>query len=94
MGTPAIWLGGALVIVIGLFAAGVVGMFNAAQKAKLDAGLATGRGEASVATLEEAKKTAAAERTAEATTPLVSVPAELVAICKRSASCIERRTLK
>lgn len=94
MGTPAIWLAGALAICIGLFSAGVVGMFNAAQRAKHEAGVSVGRGETSVATLEAAKQTAEAERTAEATTPLVTIPAELVAVCKRSASCLERYTLK
>ena len=94
MGTPAVWLGAAVAICIGLFAAGVVGMFNAAQKAQRDAGLSIGRGEASTATVEAAKETAAAERTAEAETPLVTVSAELTAVCCRSASCIEREELR
>jgi hypothetical protein len=94
MGTPAVWLGAALAICIGLFAAGVVGLFNAAQKAQRDAGSATAKGEVSVATLEAAAKTADVERAAEAETPLVTIPAELIAICKRSASCIERHELR
>lgn len=94
MGTPALWLGGALMICVGLFSAGVVGMFNAAQRAQHESGLAAGRGETSVSTLEAAKQTAEAERTAEASTPLVTVPAELIAVCRRSASCIERAQYK
>jgi hypothetical protein len=94
MGTPAVWLGAAVAICIGLFAAGVVGMFNAAQRAKHEAGLAKGRGESSVATLEAAREAADIDRRAEAETPLVTIPAELIAICKRSASCLERYELR
>lgn len=94
MGTPIVWLGGALVICIGLFVAGVIGLFNAAQKAQLNAGLQSGKATAAVATVEAATKTASVEREAEAETPLITVSAELVAICKRSASCKERGSLK
>ena len=94
MGTPAIWLWGALVICIGLFVAGVVGMFNAAQRAQHEAGLAAGRGETSVATVEAAKQTAEAERIAEAETAFESDRARLIAICNRSASCRDRGKFK
>jgi hypothetical protein len=94
MGTPAIWLGGALVICIGLFAAGVVGMFNAAQRAKHEAGLATGRGETSVATLEAAREASNAERAAEAAIPLTADRRALIIACNRSASCLERGKYK
>jgi hypothetical protein len=92
--TPSLWLGGALVVTIGLFIGGVTIKHKAELKGARNEGIAIGTGAAATATLEAAKQTAEAERVAEAETPLVTVPAELAAICRRSASCIERYTLK
>jgi hypothetical protein len=90
MATPAIWLGGALAICLGLFAAGVVSKHAAEVKGARNEGIAIGTGEASTAALEAATETAEAFRAAEAE---VVIPAERKAIyelCKRRASCRER----
>jgi hypothetical protein len=63
-------------------------------KAAYEQGKSAGLGAASTATLAGATKTAEAERAAEAETPLPADRAAVIALCKRSASCRERGTLK
>lgn len=63
-------------------------------RAAYDKGVEAGKGAASTATVDGALKTAAAERAAEAETPLLTDKAAIIAECKRSASCRERGTLK
>lgn len=64
------------------------------MKAAYDKGVEVGKGFASTATVESATKTAAAERAATDETPLPADKAAIIALCKRSASCKERGTLK
>ena len=93
--TPSIWLGGAVAACLALFVGGVAIKHRAQLAAAVETGKAIGTGETSKQTLDAATKTAEAER--EATEEVGTVPADkaaIIALCKRSASCKERRTLK
>ncbi len=93
--TPTIWLGGAVAACLALFAAGVTIKHRAQLEAALATGKAIGTGEASKATLEAATKTAEAERqAAEEVGTVTADRAAILALCRRSASCKERSSLK
>jgi hypothetical protein len=62
-------------------------MFNAAQRAKHEAGLATGRGEAAVTELAEAKAATDDMRAAEAETPLDADREYFKRLCGKHSSC-------
>lgn len=81
-------------ICIGLFFGAVTIRHNAELKGARNEGIAIGTGKTATAALEAATKTADAERAAEAETPLPADKAAVIALCKRSASCRERSTLK
>jgi hypothetical protein len=93
-GSPMLWL-----LAISLAAVPVtygVTKLNAQRevKAAYEQGKQAGLGAASATTVASATKTAEAERAAEDATPLLTDRAEAIALCKRSASCRERGTLK
>jgi hypothetical protein len=90
--TPVIWLAAAVLISAGL--GGYAVKKNAEIGMARNEGIAIGTGEAATKTLEEAMATAEAERFAEETTPLPPDKTAIIALCKRSASCKERYTLK
>lgn len=89
-GTPAIWLGGALAICLGLFVAGVVAKHAAEVKGARNEGIAIGTGKSATAALEAATKAADAERLAEAETPVDADLAYYRTLCGQSASCRSR----
>lgn len=93
-GLPTTWLYAGAAICIALFATTVVTWHVTKVSGARKEGIAIGTGTASKSALESATKTAAIEREAEEKVPVVAVPAELIALCKRSASCKERHTLK
>lgn len=94
LGTPAVWLGGALVVCLALFAGGVAIKHSAEVKGARNEGIAIGIGRTATATLETAIEAAEAERAAEEAIPLTAERAKLIAICNRSASCEERGKYK
>ena len=59
-----------------------------------DLGIEIGKGAASTTALESATKTAEAERQAKVEVGNLEGRSDIIALCKRSASCKERRTLK
>ena len=88
--TKNLWLIGAII-------AGCAGFFmvhKVHEAKKIAAAVASTKAEISAGALDAATKTAAAEREAFDTTPLPATKPEIVALCKRSASCRERGTLK
>lgn len=93
-GPPIAWLVGAGVVCVGLFFGAVTIRHNAEVAGARNEGVAIGTGKSSTAALEAVAKTAEAERAAEAETPLPADRAAIIALCKRSASCRERHTLK
>lgn len=90
MNTPIVWLIAALLIAggtwLGAYAIKKNTQINEARKE----GIAIGTGEAAWKTLQAANETVAAERAAEAETPVNPDKAALIEICKRSASCTHR----
>lgn len=88
--TKNLWLIG--VIVMACAGAGVA--YKNHEAKKIAAAVASTKAEISAGALDAATKTAAAEREAFDTTPLPATRPEIVALCKRSASCRERSTLK
>lgn len=93
-GSPLIW-----VAVVGwLAAAGTYGFQKLKQgqvwQTAYGQGVTAGKGSASTATVAAATETANAERQAFDTTPLPPSKAAIVDLCKRSASCREKGTLK
>jgi hypothetical protein len=94
LGTPTVWLVAAGITAAGLFAGGVAIRHNAQVTAARETGEATGAGKAATAALDAATKTAEAERQAAEEVGTVTDKAAIIELCKRSASCRERRTLK
>lgn len=90
MAAPAIWLGGALTICLGLFAASVVSRHAAEVKSARNEGVAIGVGTSATAALEAATKAADAERLAEAETPVDADLAYFRKLCGQQASCRSR----
>lgn len=93
-GSPLIW-----VAALGwLAAAGTYGFQKIkaieAARAAYDTGYESGRASASAATVAAATATAAAEREAIDLTPLPESKAAIMDLCRRSASCREKGTLK
>lgn len=93
-GLPTTWLVGGVAACLALFLTHVHIKTNARVEGARNEGIAIGTGKTATATLEAATKTAAAERAAEAETPLPADKAAIIALCRRSASCRERGTLK
>jgi hypothetical protein len=91
------WLLSPNILLAGAIAVGGIGLttyhFTKVSGARTE-GIAIGKGGASTAALEAAKKTAEAEREAEADVGTLDDRSDIIALCKRSASCKERRTLK
>lgn len=87
-----------LVIALGLALPATYGALKVKHswemKAAYDKGIEVGKSFASAATVASATKTAEAERAATDETPLPTDRADIIALCKRSASCKERRTVK
>ena len=93
-GLPTTWLIGGAVVSLGLFFGAVQIRHMAKVEGARNEGIAIGTGKASTAALEAVSETADAKRAATAETPLVTIPADIIAACKRSASCKERHALK
>lgn len=88
--TKNLWLIGAIIVgSAGLFAA-----YKNHEAKKIAAAVETTKATISAGAVEAVTKTAAAEREAFDTTPLPASNAAIVDLCKRSASCRERGTLK
>jgi hypothetical protein len=88
--TKNLWLIGAIIVgCTGFFAA-----YKVHEARKIAVAVEAAKAEISAGALDAATKTAAAEREAFDTTPLPATKPEIVALCKRSASCRERSTLK
>jgi len=88
--TKNLWLLGLGVLLLtGAFAA-----YKNHEAKKIAAAVASTKAEISAGAVEAATRTAAAEREAFDTTPLPASKPAIVELCKRSASCRERGTLK
>lgn len=94
LGLPTTWLVGGAAICAALFFGVTQIRHNAKLEAAHNTGVAVGRTEAAVATVEAVRDAASAERAAEADVGPLDDRADIIALCKRSASCKERRTLK
>jgi hypothetical protein len=97
-GTPKAWLIGAGLVCVALFL-GAAHLRYTATLSRIEAsaerkGAASAQAATAMATLDAVAQTAAAERAAEDEVGPLAVPADIIALCKRSASCKERRTLK
>jgi hypothetical protein len=94
MTNPLIWLA----LVGWLLAGGVYGFQKLQQgrqwQVAYDEGLEAGKGATASTALAAAVETAKEERKAIEDTPLPPDKAAVIALCKRSASCRERGTLK
>lgn len=97
-GTPKLWLIGSVVACVALFLGAshlrYTATISAISKASEAKGTATADARHASATVNAAAETAAAERAAEAEVQLPEDRAAIIALCKRSASCKERHTLK
>lgn len=88
--TKNVWLA---VAIVGL-CAGLFTAYRDHEDKKIAAATEATKATISAGAVEAAMKTAAAEREALDTTPLPASKPEILALCKRSASCRERGTLK
>ena len=97
-GTPKVWLIGAGVICFALFLGAVQIRYMSTMNAIGSAREAKGGAEVTVkqvtTTLVVAAKAAEEERKAEAEIPLTAERKALIALCNRSASCIDRGKYK
>ena len=92
--SPLLYL--SLALALAVPATYVVTKGRALQEAQAshEAGREAGRGEAAAANAAAVEATQKAQREAEERTPLVKGKQDLIALCKKSASCRERSTLK
>lgn len=88
LNTPVVWLAAAVLLSAGLGAYAV--KKNAEIRSARNEGIAIGTGKAATETLEAATEIAAAERAAEAETPVDANIAYYRELCGRSASCRSR----
>jgi dihydrodipicolinate synthase/N-acetylneuraminate lyase len=88
--TKNLWLIG--VIVVG--SAGLFAAYKSHEAKEIATAVEATKAAISAGAVEAATKTAAAEREAFETTPLPANKPAIVDLCKRSASCRERGTLR
>lgn len=93
-GAPSLWIIGVLVAALPVTYAVTKLRANLEVRAAYEQGKQAGLASASTSTVAEAGKTAAAERAAEAATPLVRDQPAIDELCRRSASCRERDELR
>lgn len=94
LGAPSIWV----IVALALGLAGSWGGWSLKNKwdiaASYKQGVSDGKASAAVEVVAAAKEIAAADREAEAATPLPADKAAIMELCKRRASCRERSAIK
>jgi predicted membrane-bound mannosyltransferase len=96
MSILSLFMGKNVYAVVGLviLAGTVVTGYKMHEARKIAAAVEAAKAAISAGAVEAVTKTAAAEREATDNTPLPADKQAIVELCKRSASCKERRTLK